>query len=87
MLRRELVLTIQAGQPCAVINFEKVESVSDSFLDELLGVVVRDLGKQWFRDHIRLINIRPDDRKSLLSVIAQRLSDQPMLDSSREATA
>lgn len=75
MLRRELVTRIQKGQVRATIDFDGVESVSDSFLDELFGVIVRDLGKQWFRDYIKLINVQPDDRSSILQVVALRLEE------------
>jgi hypothetical protein len=57
------------------INFEQVACISDCFLDELFGIMVRDFGTQWFRDNIRIAGISPEDRAFLLRVIQRRLDE------------
>lgn len=74
MFRAEVVASIKSGAGPVTLDFAGVESVSDSFFDELVGITVRELGTSWFHDNVRVVNLSADDRKSLLRVINQRLS-------------
>ncbi len=74
MFRAEVVASIKSGASPVTLDFAGIESVSDSFLDELVGVTVKELGTTWFHDNVRVVNLSADDRESLLRVINQRLS-------------
>ena len=63
---------LQSNLP-VVLNFEGVESISDSFFDELIAVLVQDKGKSWFKDHVISQNLNEFDRCCLLHVINRRL--------------
>lgn len=58
----------------ATIDFSRVETVSDSFADELIAVLVERQGKEWFREHIRIVGLAPIDRASVLEVVRRRTS-------------
>jgi len=75
ILRAELVSMIANGGGPIELDFAKVESVSDSFLDELVGVTVKQFGTHWFRENIRVTNLTADDRASLLQIINRRLHE------------
>jgi hypothetical protein len=75
IFRAELVSMIASGGGPIELDFADVESVSDSFLDELVAVTVKQFGTQWFREHIRVTNLTADDRASLLQIINRRLHE------------
>jgi|GEM_PF-2476473 len=70
-LRCEIVA---AGSP-VVLDFSNVETVSDSFTDELIAVIVERYGKSWFREHVKIIGLNPLDRDSLVAVVRRRLEN------------
>lgn len=72
-LRRGLVrATESVGR--VTLDFAGVECASDSFLDELVGVLVAERGKAWFREHVTVVNLRGCLRSDLLSVVNARLA-------------
>jgi hypothetical protein len=73
-LRKEIVSQIEKDGSVCQIDFADVWSVSDSFSDELLSILVVERGHDWFRQHIKLINLSDDLRTSILRAIDQRLS-------------
>ncbi len=75
ILRHEITVSVLNGLTPVEINFEQVACISDCFLDELFGIMVRDFGTQWFRDNIRIAGISPEDRAFLLRVIQRRLDE------------
>lgn len=60
-----------------VIDFDGVWVVSDAFADEMLGVLVRDHGFDWFSEHVALDNVQEGVRDTLLQVIDRRLPADP----------
>ncbi len=76
ILRHEIASFVLSGLTPLEIDFEQVACVSDCFLDELFGIMVRDFGTKWFRDNIRITGISPEDRVFLLRVIRRRLDEQ-----------
>lgn len=54
------------------LDFAEVRTVSDSFADELLAVLVAEHGEDWFRDHLALVNLAPAIRSTILEAIAER---------------
>lgn len=55
------------------IDFAGVRDLSFSFADELLAVLVKERGVDWFRENIRLRNLDPGHRFVILKAIASRL--------------
>jgi hypothetical protein len=75
MFRAEVVAAITAGVGPVTLDFDRIESASDSFLDELFGVTVKEFGAKWFRENIRVVNLTTDDRASLLQIVNRRLHE------------
>lgn len=65
-----------ATNGAVVLDFNGVRSVSHSFADELLAVLVATRGEEWFRDHIRVVNHAPSVRFAILDAIQHRI-DHP----------
>ena len=47
--------------------------MSDSMADELFAVVIEERGEDWFRQHIRVRNLSPLLRSTLLQAVQSRL--------------
>jgi STAS-like domain of unknown function (DUF4325) len=54
-------------------DFAGVRTLSDSFADELLAVLVEARGEDWFREHVKLKNLSADHRRIVLRVVKERL--------------
>jgi hypothetical protein len=74
MLRLEIERLVMS-EDMVVLDFSNVASISDSFSDELVGVLVEQRGTQWFKNHVRIIGLAERERKNLLSVVQYRLSN------------
>lgn len=70
---RDEVIRLAAAGP-VVLDFSGVRSVSHSFSDELLAVLVESKGERWFREHVRVINHSPIVRWAILDAIQHRLN-------------
>lgn len=68
------------------LNFAGVECVSDSFLDELFGVLVAERGLEWFRANIVLEGLSTAIRHDLLAAVRARLEQQKAARPSLPAT-
>lgn len=53
---REQLLADIHRQGHVVVDLQKVDSISESYADELFGVLVQEYGLEWFLDHIELRN-------------------------------
>ncbi|MCA9094459.1 MAG: STAS-like domain-containing protein [Planctomycetaceae bacterium] len=60
-------------------DFSDVRTVSESFADELLAVLVEEYGEEWFREHIRVLNPSQTVRFSILEAIDLRCRQQSSL--------
>ena len=72
-LREGALSELGSGHNQITIDFEGVDLLSDSFADELLAILVRDKGEEWFRNHVRLLNLQDEMRTTILRVIQFRL--------------
>jgi hypothetical protein len=72
-LRSEIIRKICGPDDLLTIDFAGVRTLSDSFADELFGVLVENRREPWFRQHVRLVNLRADIRLTILEAIQQRL--------------
>lgn len=71
-LRDKVLQTIHAGAPYVILDFDGIESISGSFADELIAVVVFRLGADWFREHVRIENLKADVRRTILEAVVER---------------
>lgn len=75
ILRQEVGTIIDSHGPDAIVEFDfaGVRTVSDSLADELFAVLVEERGEEWFRQHIRVQNLSPVLRQTLLQAVQFRL--------------
>ena len=74
ILRQEVVTAIDSRGTGSIVEFDfaGVRSMSDSLADELFAVLIEERGDDWFREHIRVQNLTPMLRKTLLEAIQFR---------------
>ncbi|HEY1602107.1 MAG TPA: STAS-like domain-containing protein [Pirellulales bacterium] len=70
-LRAKVEQQIRAGNK-VVLDFVGVRTISDSFADELFGVLLEDYSDIWFRENVEVRNIAQFPRKTILGAIEQR---------------
>lgn len=58
-----------------VLDFSGVVCVSDSFHDELFGVLVLERGSSWFRSNVVLRGLSSSIRQDLLAAVRARLDN------------
>ncbi len=63
----------EAGVRCE-IDFAGVRTLSDSFADELFGVLVSERGEPWFKEHVLVTNLTGPIRATILEAVADRLA-------------
>ena len=76
LLRQSILKALSASSPFT-IDFVGVRTVSDSFADELFGVLVAENGTEWLRDHLSLVGLSPELRTVILSAIQRGLKRTP----------
>ncbi len=59
-----------------VFDFAGVRTLSDSFADELIAVLVTQRGAPWFKEHVSIENASPEFRRVILSAVYARLKRQ-----------
>lgn len=72
-LREDFLAHAGSSPERLTFDFEGVRTLSDSFADELLAVLVEERGEVWFREHIKLVNLSSEQRQIVLSAIQTRL--------------
>jgi STAS-like domain of unknown function (DUF4325) len=70
-LRMQIESSVKAGQVVS-IDLTNVESMSESFADEALALLVVEFGSEWFKKSIRLEGAKPHVRDSILNAILER---------------
>lgn len=73
LLREQFLAEVGANPLRLTFDFDGVRTLSDSFADELLAVLVVERGEAWFRDHVHLANLSPELRLVVLNAIQARL--------------
>ncbi len=61
-----------------VVDLAGVESLSDSFADELFAVLVQDFGHEWFAKNISVSGMSSDVRQTILRAVHLRCESQPV---------
>lgn len=73
LIRKEILQAIEEDSlHPLVLDLGSVRSVSHSFADELFAVIADQHGEEWFRTHLKLINLAPTVRWSILEAIQHR---------------
>jgi hypothetical protein len=70
---REQILAL-ADEDVVCLDFDEVRSVTHSFADEALAVLVEQEGEPWFRDRVKVINHSGTVRHAILEAIHYRLA-------------
>ena len=78
-LRESIVDASSRASGICEIDFAGVRTLSDSFADELFGVLVSELGEAWFREHVLVSNLPALIRTTILEVVADRLSPREVV--------
>ncbi|MDN7125057.1 STAS-like domain-containing protein [Pseudidiomarina sp. 1APP75-32.1] len=71
--RVQLVQAMQASDSKVVLDFN-LKSMSPSFADECLGILVKSVGLNVFKTRIELKNVTPSTKALIKHVIHKRLS-------------
>lgn len=74
-VREKLLEVLRAhGSDPVEVHLDGVETYTPSFMDELLGKTLVEIGKAAFRDRVRLVATRNDVRKLANLVLNNRLN-------------
>jgi anti-anti-sigma regulatory factor len=70
-IRRNILERVSQGER-TVLDFSDVRTLSDSFADELIAVLVQEEGETWFRENVTATNLTPAVRRTILMTVARR---------------
>ncbi|GMT49472.1 MAG: hypothetical protein IEMM0008_1011 [bacterium] len=68
-LIRELMEEAFKLNQSVVLDFEHIEMITQSFADEIIGLFVREHGKDFVKDHIKIIHAKIEIRTILNLVV------------------
>ena len=71
-LRMEVERLVATGHDPVTVSFEGVESISSSFADGFLGILVVEHGRSWLDRHIHLRGLQPEDRRDIEAILEIR---------------
>ncbi len=71
-LRLDVTAQTAAGITPVTLDFAGVRTVSESFVDGAIAVLVAERGEEWFRQNVRLVNLTPSVRLSVLEAVDER---------------
>ncbi|MDB4367979.1 STAS-like domain-containing protein [Mariniblastus sp.] len=71
--RRKVMTLLNESDDQLTLDFEGVNRASSSFLDELLGRMVKELGFEQFKQRVKVINVKPAIATMANVVIQQRM--------------
>lgn len=69
-----LRMLIEHGTDSVEVNLDGVDTYTPSFMDELLGKTLIEIGRDQFRDRVRLVATRNDVRQLANLVLNNRLA-------------
>ncbi len=59
-----------------IIDFDEIDNVTHSFIDELIAKLFWLIGKNEFKEHIEIINANEDIKRVILFCIQERAKDE-----------
>jgi hypothetical protein len=72
---RRAILEDHQKSSRVVLDFSGVRTISESFADELFGVLIEEKGEEWFRTTVKVTDLAALPRKTVLEAIANRLHE------------
>ncbi|MCA9028387.1 MAG: STAS-like domain-containing protein [Planctomycetaceae bacterium] len=75
-LRNTIIAAVEAENRRVRLDFTGVRTVSSSFADELIAVLVMARGEDWFRRNVAVVGTTPEVRTTILESVADRLSER-----------
>ena len=73
-LRARVVSAVEGGCQHVHVDLQGVRTISSSFADELFAVIVAAKGEEWFKAHIKVVNVSVSLRRTILEAIEDRLA-------------
>lgn len=71
--RDEVLRLVEQG--VVVLDLSAVESISDSYADELFGVLAAVYGLNWFSSHLRIVGAKEPILKDIAVAVKRRLAE------------
>lgn len=74
---RNLILSaLHNSSDAVLVSCQDIRTLSESFADEVFGILVAEKGKPWFKEHVSIIGLNENTRSAILRAVAERLSLQ-----------
>lgn len=70
VVREKIEKDIKDGAKNSTIDFAGIQSVTQSFADEVIGILIRKYGATFIRDRVFLVNHNEDIRSTFNFVVA-----------------
>lgn len=71
---RAVIDEIAKNQDRVIVDCNGIRTISESFADELFGILVAKHGKLWFKERISVIGLTESTRNAILRAVAERLN-------------
>jgi hypothetical protein len=65
---------IAVGATSVTVDCAGIRTLSESFADEVFGILVSTHGKPWFKNHVAVIGLTDSTRTAILRAVHERLS-------------
>jgi hypothetical protein len=75
LLREEIENSCRDSE-IVTVDLGAVLSISESFADELFGVLVSRKGLQWLSEHVAISNAKPAVIRTIADAVSSRLEEQ-----------
>ena len=73
IVRERIVAALACGSVRVIVECAGIRTLSESFTDEVFGVLVAEHGKPWFKAHIGVSGLTQSTRAAILGAVAERL--------------
>jgi STAS-like domain of unknown function (DUF4325) len=76
-VRDAMVAALRQEAGRVSVDCAGVRTLSESFADEVFGILVAERGKSWFKQHVAVVGLSENTRAAILRAIAERLLVKP----------
>lgn len=70
---RNAIDALAKHQIRVIVDCSDVRTLSESFADEVFGILIYNNGKSWFKERISVIGLTESTRNSILRAVEERL--------------
>ena len=77
VVRDALLAALAHGSLRVTVDCTGIRTLSESFADEVFGLLVAEYGKPWFKEHVAVLGLTDSTRVSILRAVAERLHLSP----------